>query len=60
MDCPRIALRSIRATNFDIANEKGDPSAAVPDNLSYWQRCIRPSSRRTKVPGWQMMPLRAA
>jgi hypothetical protein len=31
-----------------------------PFSLAYWQRCIRPSSRRTMVPGWQMMPLRAA
>jgi hypothetical protein len=62
MELPRIALRFIRATNFSIglANEKGGPSAAFPDGLSYWHLCIRPSSKRTNVPGWQMMPLRAA
>ena len=56
------SVGSIQATNFlnSVANEKGGPSAAFPDNLTYWQRCIRPSSRRTIVPGWQMMPLRAA
>jgi hypothetical protein len=26
----------------------------------YWQRCIKPSSSLTIVPGWQTQPLRVA
>ena len=51
------SAQTLRVWSQAMTEER--PFGRVPD-LSYWQRCIRPSSRRTIVPGWQMMPLRAA
>ena len=58
---PRIDVnRSGEMEAFVQVVDKGGFSAAFPDELAYWQGYIRPSSRRTMVPGWQTNPLRVA